>query len=162
VAVRYPRGSGPGENPNVALPRLGWAKAQIGRAQLRRQGQGILMLAFGSLLHTALEAAEHLNATVVNMRWVKPLDEALLTALLPHHAHVVTLEEGAIQGGAGSAVMQWLHTHHHPHPVLTLGLPDRFTEHGEPKQLLAHYQLDAAGVLASVRAHWPLLSPEKP
>ncbi|MEY4363481.1 MAG: hypothetical protein RLZZ24_833, partial [Pseudomonadota bacterium] len=94
VAVRYPRGSGPGVTPQTALPDLAWAKTQIGRAQLRREGQEVLILSFGSLLPVALAAAQALNATVVNMRWVKPLDEELLNALLPQHTRVVTLEEG--------------------------------------------------------------------
>jgi 1-deoxy-D-xylulose-5-phosphate synthase len=155
VAVRYPRGSGPGVTPQTALPDLAWAKTQIGRAQLRREGQEVLILSFGSLLPVALAAAQALNATVVNMRWVKPLDEELLNALLPQHTRVVTLEEGAVQGGAGSAVMQWMHAHHHRQPCLALGLPDDFTEHGEPAQLLAQYGLDTDGVLRAIRAHWP-------
>ena len=155
VAVRYPRGSGPGVTPQTALPDLAWAKTQIGRAQLRREGQEVLILSFGSLLPVALAAAQALNATVVNMRWVKPLDEDLLNALLPQHTRVVTLEEGAVQGGAGSAVMQWMHAHHHRQPCLALGLPDDFTEHGEPAQLLAQYGLDTDGVLRAIRAHWP-------
>jgi 1-deoxy-D-xylulose-5-phosphate synthase len=156
VAVRYPRGSGPGVPVDTSLADLAEAKARIGQAQVRREGQGVLLLVFGALLHEALKAAETLNATVINMRWVKPLDEAMLHRYLPTHARVVTLEEGAIEGGAGSAVMQWLQAHHYQHAALALGLPDEFTPHGDPAQLLKAYGLDATGIVQSIQQHWPV------
>jgi len=113
-------------------------------------------LAFGTLLAPALEAAEKLNATVVNMRWVKPLDVELLAQIAQTHERLVTVEEGCIMGGAGSAVGEALQQLNLQRSVLHLGLPDEFIEHGDPAKLLALQGLDAAGIEASVRQRWGL------
>ena len=155
VAVRYPRGSGPGVAVSTELEDLESARRHWGRAQVRRHGNRLLMLVFGTLLHEAMKAAEALDATVVNMRWIKPLDEDLLAQLTRIHQRIVTVEESCVNGGAGSAVMQWLHQQGHRHEVLALGLPDAFTEQGDPQQLLAMHGLDAAGMVRSVQARWP-------
>jgi 1-deoxy-D-xylulose-5-phosphate synthase len=146
VAVRYPRGAGVGAVPDADLTPL-----PFGKAEIRRQGQGIAILAFGSLLAPALKAAEALNATVVNMRWVKPLDTEMLARVAQDHAQLVTVEEGCIMGGAGSAVTEALQQLGLVRPVLQLGLPDVFIEHGDHAQLLAAQGLDAAGIEASIR-----------
>ena len=150
VAVRYPRGAGVGAVPDADLHPL-----PFGKAEIRRQGQGIAILAFGSLLAPALKAAEALNATVVNMRWVKPLDTEMLAKVAEDHAQLVTVEEGCIMGGAGSAVTEALQQLGLVRPVLQLGLPDAFIEHGDHAQLLAAQGLDAAGIEASVRQRVP-------
>ncbi|MGV0985246.1 MAG: 1-deoxy-D-xylulose-5-phosphate synthase [Limnohabitans sp.] len=149
VAVRYPRGAGVGTVPDADLNAL-----PLGKAELRRHGQGIAILAFGSLLAPALKAAETLNATVVNMRWVKPLDTEMLQRVAQDHAQIVTVEEGCIMGGAGSAVAEALQQLGLVRPVLQLGLPDVFIEHGDHAQLLAAQGLDAAGIEASIRQRW--------
>jgi 1-deoxy-D-xylulose-5-phosphate synthase len=149
VAVRYPRGAGVGTVPDADLTPL-----PLGKAEIRRQGQGMAILAFGSLLAPALKAAEALNATVVNMRWVKPLDTELLAQVAKDHEHIVTVEEGCIMGGAGSAVSEALQQLGLVRPVLQLGLPDAFIEHGDHAQLLAAQGLDAAGIEASIRQRW--------
>ena len=150
VAVRYPRGAGAGSTtlPNLdALP--------YGQAEIRRQGSRLAILAFGTLLYPALQAAEKLNATVVNMRWVKPLDVALLLQVAGSHAHLVTVEEGSIMGGAGSAVAEALNAAGLAVPLLQLGLPDRFIDQGDPVKLLAMQGLDASGIEAAIRQRWP-------
>ena len=149
VAVRYPRGAGVGAVPDADLNAL-----PLGKAELRRQGERIAILAFGSLLAPALKAAETLNATVVNMRWVKPLDTEMLQRVAQDHAQIVTVEEGCIMGGAGSAVAEALQQLGLVRPVLQLGLPDVFIEHGDHAQLLAAQGLDAAGIEASIRQRW--------
>jgi 1-deoxy-D-xylulose-5-phosphate synthase len=145
VAVRYPRGSGVGAAIDPALKAWPW-----GKGVLRRQGSRIAVLAFGTLLHPALAAAEKLGATVADMRFVKPLDEELVLQLARSHEAIVTVEEGCLMGGAGSAVLECLAAHGLAVPVLTLGLPDRFVEHGEPARLLSLCGLDAAGIEASI------------
>ena len=146
VAVRYPRGAGVGVEPLKDLSAL-----PFGKGEVRRQGQRIAILAFGTLLYPALQAAERLNATVVNMRWAKPLDTELLLQVAAGHEALVTLEEGAIMGGAGSAVAEALAAAGVVKPLLQLGLPDEFIEHGDPSRLLSLQGLDAAGIEASVR-----------
>jgi len=141
VAVRYPRGAGVGAVVHAGLEAWDW-----GRAVVRRAGRRIAILAFGTLLHPAAEAAERLDATVVDMRFVKPLDTALLAELARTHEAFVTVEEGCIAGGAGAAVMEALHAAALAHPVLALGLPDAFVEHGDPARLLAGLGLDAEGI----------------
>jgi 1-deoxy-D-xylulose-5-phosphate synthase len=150
VAVRYPRGAGIG----AALPTGpdGLQGMPFGKGELRRQGKGVAILAFGTLLHPALQAAEALDATVVNMRWAKPLDLELLLRVARSHESIVTVEEGAIAGGAGSAVLEALQAAGLPLPVLQLGLPDRFIEHGDHGKLLALLGLDATGMERSVRS----------
>lgn len=146
VAVRYPRGIGAGVAPLATLEGL-----PFGKGELRRQGQRVAILAFGTLLYSALQAAEKLDATVANMRWAKPLDTQLLLALAAQHDYLVTLEEGCIVGGAGSAVCEALNAAGLSQPVLQLGLPDVFIEHGDPAKLLALQGLDAAGIEQSIR-----------
>ncbi len=150
VAVRYPRGAGAGVAPLADLQGLPY-----GVGEIRRQGSGIAILAFGTLLYPALQAAEKLNATVVNMRWVKPLDVALLLQVAGSHTHLVTVEEGSIMGGAGSAVAEALNAAGLALPLLQLGLPDLFIDHGGPVKLLAMQGLDAPGIEAAIRQRWP-------
>ena len=145
VAVRYPRGAGAGVQTEPGLQSL-----PFGKGELRREGAGIAILAFGSLLYPALQAAEKLGATVVNMRWAKPLDTKLLLQVAAGHDALVTVEEGAIMGGAGSAVGEALQAAGVIKPLLQLGLKDEFIEHGDPAQLLALQGLDAAGIEAAI------------
>ncbi len=152
VAVRYPRGAGAGVAVQDTLEGL-----PFGKGELRRQGKGIAVLAFGTLLQPALQAAERLNLTVVNMRWAKPLDVELLLSVAGTHEALVTLEEGAIMGGAGSAVTEALNAAGIVKPVLQLGLRDEFTAHGDPARLLALQGLDAAGIEASVQQRFGAL-----
>ena len=147
AAVRYPRGSGPGAAISKAMQAL-----PVGKGELRRQGARVAILAFGSMLKPALEAAEELNATVANMRFVKPLDESLVQQLACQHELLVTVEEGAVMGGAGSAVAECLAAARLATPVLHLGLPDRFIDHGDASLLLASVGLDKAGLIAAIRA----------
>ena len=119
--------------------------------------QGIAILAFGTLLYPALQAAEKINATVVNMRWAKPLDVDLLLQVAASHEALVTLEDGAIMGGAGSAVGEALQAAGLQKPLLQLGLPDAFIEHGDPAKLMAMQGLDAAGIQASIERRYPQL-----
>ncbi|HRM54207.1 MAG TPA: 1-deoxy-D-xylulose-5-phosphate synthase [Ottowia sp.] len=158
VAVRYPRGAGVGVQPLADLSEL-----PFGKGQVRRQGQRIAMLAFGSLLYPALQAAERLGATVVNMRWAKPLDTELLLQIASSHEALVTIEEGVVMGGAGSAVAEALAAAQIAKPLLQLGLPDAFIEHGDPARLLALQGLDAVGIEASVRGRFgDLMGPAAP
>ena len=145
VAVRYPRGAGAGVVPEAGLHSL-----PFGKGEIRREGAGVAILAFGTLLYPALQAAEKLGCTVVNMRWAKPLDVKLLTQVAATHEALVTLEEGAIMGGAGSAVNEALQAAGIVKPVLQLGLGDEFIEHGDPAKLLALQGLDAAGIESAI------------
>ena len=152
VCVRYPRGAGVGVEPLDDLSSLPFGKGEIRRTVRNAEAsQKIAILAFGTLLYPALEAAELLDATVANMRWAKPLDTALLLELAASHDALVTVEEGCLQGGAGSAVLEALAQAGVVKPVLQLGLPDRFIEHGDPAKLLALQGLDAAGIERSIR-----------
>jgi len=146
AAVRYPRGTGPGVMPLDELSPL-----PLGKGEVRREGKGIALLAFGSLLAPALQAAESIDATVANMRFVKPLDEALVIDLAKRHCLLVTLEDNAVMGGAGSAINELLASRGITVPVVNLGLPDQFIEHGNRETLLADCGLDAAGILARLR-----------
>jgi 1-deoxy-D-xylulose-5-phosphate synthase len=146
VAVRYPRGSGAGTALSAGLDTL-----PFGKGELRRQGKGVAILAFGTMLYPALQAALPLNASVANMRWAKPLDTELLLSLAQSHDALVTVEEGALMGGAGSAVLEALQDAGINIPVLRLGVPDVFTEHGDPVKIMSSLGLDAAGIEASVR-----------
>ena len=145
VAVRYPRGSGAGVNVQSEMTAI-----PFGKAEVRRQGQRIAILAFGTLLYPALAAAQALDATVANMRFVKPLDVALVTELARSHDAIVTVEEGCVAGGAGSAVLEALAQAELAVPVLCLGLPDVFVEHGDHAKLLAKCGLDAMGIQQSI------------
>ena len=149
AAVRYPRGAGAG-----AVPAADFATVEVGRGLVRRQGKNIALLVFGTLLPAALKVAEALNLTLVDMRFVKPLDVALVLELAATHAGLVTLEEGSIMGGAGSAVAEALSASSVVCPLLQLGLPDRFIDHGEQGALLARVGLDAEGIERSVRARF--------
>ena len=146
-AVRYPRGSGPGVALEPGLDGL-----PIGRGELRRQGSRVALLAFGSMLGPALEAAEELDASVANMRFVKPLDADLLRGLAQTHELLVSIEENTLIGGAGSEVARSLAEQGLATPLLRLGLPDRFIDHGDSVQLLAQLGLDAPGIAVSVKA----------
>jgi len=145
VAVRYPRGAGAGVAVESALTEWPW-----GRGVVRRHGQRLAVLAFGTVLHAALRAAENLDCTVADMRFAKPLDEDLVQELARSHDGLITVEEGCVMGGAGSAVLECLAAAGRAVPVLQLGLPDRFVEHGDPTQLLSLCGLDAAGIEASI------------
>ena len=153
VAVRYPRGSGAGVAVQNGLESL-----PFGKAQLKRSGKDIAILAFGTLLYPALVAAEALGATVVNMRWVKPLDTELLLKVAAEHDALVSVEEGALMGGAGSAVSEALQAAGLIKPLLQLGLRDEFIEHGDVGKLLAMQGLDAQGIETSIRQRFgPLI-----
>jgi len=150
AAVRYPRGQGPGVAIEAALQAV-----PLGRAQLRRQGKsGLLLLSFGTMLASALQAGQLLDATVVNMRFIKPLDQALLLELVPRHAALVTLEENVVAGGAGSAVAEALDAAGLSGARLHIGLPDRIIEHGSREQCLQDAGLDGASVMAAIESWW--------
>ncbi|WP_343585176.1 1-deoxy-D-xylulose-5-phosphate synthase [Herbaspirillum sp.] len=145
AAVRYPRGAGIGAAVEKTLDVLPW-----GRGEVRREGKGIAILAFGTMVAPALGAGDKLNATVANMRFIKPLDVELVKQLAATHEALVTVEEGCIMGGAGAAVSEALAAAGIDKPVLHLGLPDRFIDHGDAGQLLAQCGLDAAGIAQSI------------
>jgi 1-deoxy-D-xylulose-5-phosphate synthase len=157
VTVRYPRGAGVGTVPATTLEDL-----PFGKGEIRRKGQRIALLAFGTLLYPALEAAEQLDATVANMRWAKPLDHVLLDEVARTHDAIVTIEDGCIMGGAGSAVLEYLQAKGIGCPVLQLGFPDVFIEHGDPARLLQLQGLDAAGIRASVERRFGELLQKSP
>ena len=154
AAIRYPRGDGPGVAIDPALTAL-----PIGKAELRRRGRGIAMLAFGCTLAPALAVADEIDASVVNMRFVKPLDESLLLELARTHDALVTLEDNVVAGGAGSAVSELLSAHGVQIPLLQLGLPDAFLEHASREQLLAEAGLDADGIRRAILARFPRFGP---
>jgi 1-deoxy-D-xylulose-5-phosphate synthase len=132
----------------------------VGKAQLRREGKsGLALLAFGALVASAKPIAEALDATLVNMRFIKPLDEDLLLSIAGHHRALVTIEENSTQGGAGSAVGELLAAEGLQMPLLQLGIPDRFIEHGSREGCLAAAGLDAAGLAASIERWWALQAP---
>jgi 1-deoxy-D-xylulose-5-phosphate synthase len=149
VAVRYPRGAGAGVAIEPGLSPLPWGCGEV-RREAGPGGRRIAILAFGPLLYAALAAAEKLDATVANMRFIKPLDTELLLRLARTHEALVTVEEGCLSGGAGSAVLEALQAAGVNLPVLTLGLPDQFLEHGDPAKLMAMQGLDAAGIEQSI------------
>jgi 1-deoxy-D-xylulose-5-phosphate synthase len=144
-AVRYPRGGGPGVVTTADLNTV-----EIGKGEIRRHGKKIVILAFGSMLSPALEAAEKLNATVANMRFVKPLDTELIQILAAEHTLIVTIEENTVMGGAGAAVMEALQALSLDKPTLCLGLPDSFIEHGVHETMLAKCGLDVEGIIAAI------------
>jgi len=154
-AVRYPRGTGPGALIKTSLESL-----PIGKGIVRREGKRIAILAFGSLVTAALQVAEKLDATLADMRFVKPIDRDLIRDLAQKHDYLVTVEENVIMGGAGSAVAEVLSESGITLPILHLGLPDRFVEHGDPAVLLARCGLDAAGLLANIVASTKIFLPE--
>jgi 1-deoxy-D-xylulose-5-phosphate synthase len=148
AAVRYPRGGGSGVSVAQNLNSL-----PIGKAERCRQGSKIAILNFGSLMATAMSVGDKLDATVVNMRFIKPLDESMLMEMVDEYECLVTLEDNAIAGGAGSAVNEWLMQQRKLMPVLNLGLPDHFIEHGTREEILASCGLDEPGVLRAVNAY---------
>ena len=145
-AVRYPRGAALGATTKE------FATLPVGKGEIRRKGTGVAILAFGAMLKPALDAAETLNATVANMRFVKPLDLELVKQLAESHHLIVTVEEHQIMGGAGSAVCEALAQMKIEKRVLLLGLPDRFIDHGDPARLLASVGLDAEGITKAVKS----------
>jgi 1-deoxy-D-xylulose-5-phosphate synthase len=147
AAVRYPRGAGAGVAPRVRIEAI-----PLGKGEIRRRGQRVALLVFGTLLGAALRAAEELDATVANMRFVKPLDHALVAELARDHELLVTIEENALVGGAGSEVARSLEEQGIACRLLRLGLPDRFIDHGEQQLMLAHLGLDHKGIVERVRA----------
>ncbi|BBP76994.1 1-deoxy-D-xylulose-5-phosphate synthase [Pseudomonas gingeri] len=151
VAVRYPRGAGNGTPPQVELHTLPLGRGEIRRQSAQTQGLRIAILAFGSMLLPSLEAAEVLDATVANMRYVKPLDVDLIEALACNHDVLVTVEEGCVKGGAGAACLEHLAVSMFSNQVLQLGFDDQFIEHGAPEQLLSACGLDAGGIVAAIR-----------
>jgi 1-deoxy-D-xylulose-5-phosphate synthase len=146
AAVRYPRGSGPNATIEPGLQPL-----EIGKGIVRRQGRQVALLVFGVQLSEALKVGDSLDATVVDMRFVKPLDEPLVRQLAANHELLVTIEENSIMGGAGSAVGEFLARENILKPLLQLGLPDYYVEHAKPSQMLAECGLDATGIDAAVR-----------
>jgi 1-deoxy-D-xylulose-5-phosphate synthase len=146
ATVRYPRGAGIGAAVKPELTTL-----EIGKGEIKREGSRVAILAFGTMLAPALQAAEELHATVANMRFIKPLDAKLVAQLAAQHDFLVTVEEGCVMGGAGSAVAEALAAAGIVKPLLILGLPDKFIDHGDAQQLLAQCGLDGAGIAASIR-----------
>jgi 1-deoxy-D-xylulose-5-phosphate synthase len=151
AAVRYPRGTGPGAAIHHELDTL-----PLGKAELRRRGHGLALLSFGAMLAPAATIAAELDATLVNMRFVKPLDETMLVELAKTHDAFVTLEDNAIAGGAGSGVAECLAAHGVVKPILHLGLPDVYLEHGSREEVLAMARLDLAGIRRAIHARFPL------
>jgi 1-deoxy-D-xylulose-5-phosphate synthase len=149
AAVRYPRGAGVGATIAQELTTL-----PIGKGEIRRKGAKIAVLAFGSMVAPSMGAGESLNATVANMRFVKPLDVDLVKQLAADHDYFVTVEEGCVMGGAGAAVAEALAAEGIAKPLLILGLPDKFIDHGDPAKLLASVGLDAVGIAASIKARF--------
>ena len=154
AAVRYPRGAGVGAAIEKALTTL-----EIGKGEIKRQGQRIAILAFGTMVAPSLQAAQELNATVANMRFIKPLDTALVAQLAATHEVLVTVEEGAVMGGAGAAVAEALAAAGIVKPLMMLGFPDKFVDHGDPAQLLAMLGLDGVGITASIKQRFGVGEP---
>ncbi len=146
-AVRYPRGTGPGTQPEMAMQLL-----EIGKANIERQGEATAILAFGSMLAPAIDAGDTLNATVVNMRFVKPIDEKLIKELAATHSLIVTIEENTAAGGAGSAVNEVLAASGPGPQIINLGLPDRHLAHGKPESVLAQCGLDSESIVKRVQS----------
>jgi 1-deoxy-D-xylulose-5-phosphate synthase len=157
TAVRYPRGTGPGMPVQKSLSTL-----PVGKADILREGRSVALLAFGSMVQTALQAGERLDATVVNMRFVKPLDEELVARLAATHELLVTVEENAIKGGAGSAIGECLATRDLTPALIHIGLPDRFVEQGSRNELLLECGLTVEGILKQIAAHFKHRTPSKP
>jgi 1-deoxy-D-xylulose-5-phosphate synthase len=154
-AVRYPRGSGAGVKPSAELRSVPLGKGEVRRESTAAAGNRLAILAFGTLLYPALDVGEALNATVVNMRFVKPLDVDLLKAVAANHDYLVTIEDGVIQGGAGSACLEALAQFNINKPLLQLGLPDAFVEHGDYNLLMSRCGLDVDGIKTSITTRFP-------
>ena len=150
AAVRYPRGPGPGVVPAAEMRAL-----PVGKAEIRREGRsGLAIFAFGTMVSAIAATAERLDATLVNMRFVKPLDEDMVLRIAARNEYLVTVEENAIAGGAGAAVLELLSARGDSRPLLQLGIPDRFIEHGSRSENLAAAGLDAAGLALAVDRWW--------
>ncbi|HVF35349.1 MAG TPA: 1-deoxy-D-xylulose-5-phosphate synthase [Candidatus Saccharimonadia bacterium] len=154
AAIRYPRGAGTGVVPKAAMTAI-----PIGKAEVRRRGRRVALLGFGALVDACERAGAELDATVVNMRFVKPLDESLVLELARTHEAIVTAEDNVVAGGAGAGVSELLDAHGIDAAVLSLGLPDAFLEHASREELLSEAGLDAAGIRTAVLARWPHLAP---
>jgi 1-deoxy-D-xylulose-5-phosphate synthase len=148
-AVRYPRGTGTGVDIEPELTEL-----EIGKAELKKQGKTTAILAFGTLLQPALVAGEQLGCTVINMRFVKPIDTDMIKQVSESHDLIVTIEENAVQGGAGSAVNEYLNIINSSISIINLGLPDKFIDHGEQHQMLVECGLDANGIVNTIKSHF--------
>ena len=146
AAVRYPRGKGPGVSVDKNLETV-----EIGKAVIRREGRSVAILAFGSMVSTALESGNSINASVIDMRFVKPIDEDLIGDMAATHQLIVTIEENSIMGGAGSAINEYLLRSNYQIPILNLGLPDKFLEHGKVPEILADIALDSASVTEAIK-----------
>jgi 1-deoxy-D-xylulose-5-phosphate synthase len=155
-AVRYPRGAGVGTIPSKELRTVPLGKGELRRKSNAPAGQRIAILAFGTLLYPALEVAEKIDASVANMRFVKPLDLELLKSLAQNHDYFVTIEDGVIQGGAGSACLEALSAMGINKPLLQLGLPDEFVEHGDYKLLMSKCGLDSEGIAKAISLRFPI------
>jgi 1-deoxy-D-xylulose-5-phosphate synthase len=149
AAVRYPRGTGPGVETSTDLSTL-----SIGQAQVRRQGKKVAILAFGSMVLSAEQTAQELDATVINMRFIKPLDTSMIEDMAVQHELIITIEENTVLGGAGSAVAEYLNSIGNNTAIKHIGLPDIFLDHGQHKQMLSSCGLDAAGIIATVQQHF--------
>ena len=148
ASVRYPRGKGPGVEVEQTMQAL-----EIGKAEVRKKGQRIALLGFGCMVQPAMEIADSLEATVVNMRFVKPLDEQLLIQIADNHDILVTLEDNVVAGGAGSAVNEFLQSRQINTPILNIGLPDAFIEHGSREECLSDAGLDKEGIHKTIAAY---------
>ena len=153
AAVRYPRGSGPGANIQKEMKQI-----PIGKGNTLRDGANVAILNFGTLLHSVFDLSEELDTTLIDMRFVKPLDEALLIDTASKHKLIVTIEENSIAGGAGSAVSEFLNSEGMTIPILQLGLPDIFIDHADPKDQLASVGLDPKGIKASISNRMKILN----
>ena len=149
AAVRYPRGTGIGTEVETKLTEI-----EIGKAQLKRKGTKVAILAFGTMVQPALDAAEVIDATVVNMRFVKPLDQSIIKEIADNHDLIITIEENAVLGGAGSGVAEYLLSLGDKTSICIMGLPDKFIDHAEQKQQLASCGLDAKGIIDTVKTHF--------
>ena len=154
AAVRYPRGAGIGAVIEKELTSI-----EIGKGEIKRRGASVAILAFGSMVAPSVKAGEELGATVANMRFVKPLDVELVKRLAAEHDYLVTVEEGCVMGGAGAAVAEALAAEGIVKPLMMLGLPDKFIDHGDPAALLAGVGLDAKGIAASIRQRFGAAEP---
>jgi 1-deoxy-D-xylulose-5-phosphate synthase len=156
TSVRYPRGAGVGTVPSKELRTLPLGRGEIRRQSKAPQGKRVAILAFGTLLYPALNVGDEIDATVVNMRFVKPLDVDLIKTLAQDHDYFVSVEDGSIQGGAGSACLEAMSEMGIEKPFLQLGLPDRFIDHGDYNLLMSKCGLDAKGMSASIQQRFSL------
>lgn len=151
ASVRYPRGTGPGIAVDATLDTLPIGRAEILRQRHNNQGHSVALLAFGTMVYAARDCADQLDATLVNMRFVKPLDETMILQLAASHSLLITLEENVVAGGAGSGINELLNQQRGHTPIINIGLPDNFIEQGSREELLAECRLDAAGISSQVR-----------